>query len=107
MFFGRPYVEEIGRERLLSAPAYRVEAIGEAGVAIQLTEDPFDALRFEAPFLEARERVKHHLGEDLFFRLGADGNPLPCRVPRVFLERRAARERRRIAAELHDSDLVH
>ncbi len=102
-YFGQPYIEEIGRERLLSAPAFRVFPAGENLVGIQLTEDPLDAVRFAQAFLAARDRVRQHLGNDLFFHSGDDGAIREDRrVPQLYLQRRVARAEALEAAALED-----
>lgn len=61
-FFGPPYVELIGREQLLSAPAAR--AVGD-GVLITIGDDPRD---WDTPQQREREEaVLDHLGHEYFF----------------------------------------
>lgn len=63
-FFGAPYVDLMGRERLLSAPAYEVKPVDD-GVLIALDEAA-DGWQSEA--YRRRERaVIAHLGEQYFF----------------------------------------
>ena len=40
-FYSREMVEQIGRERLLTAPVYRVEELENGGIMLQLHEHPF------------------------------------------------------------------
>lgn len=65
--FGPAYVKLIGREKLLSAPAYRVEECGPDSVYLQLSESIFDLHdRFDEVDL-VRQRVKKHLDANIFF----------------------------------------
>lgn len=62
-FFGPPYIEMFGRERLLTCPAFAVENWKD-GIWIQLSENPLD----DPDELEKiRVRCKSHLGEDAFY----------------------------------------
>lgn len=67
--FGAPYVRLFGLDKLLSAPAYKVEQLGDEMVYIQLTETLFDNhLRYE--HVDAvRQQVKAHLDDNIFFKL--------------------------------------
>lgn len=65
--FGPPYVELLGLERLLSAPAFRVDQLADDAVALQLTPDPLDSWRDWGGFVEARSKAMAHLGEDVFW----------------------------------------
>jgi len=72
---GRPYVDLIGRETLLSAPAFRVEE-RTWGVRLQLTSDPpadqsFDAFRY------TREQVLDHIGRQFFISGASDALARP------------------------------
>ena len=40
-FYGPEMVEEIGKEKLLSAPVYKVEELENGGILLQLAEQPF------------------------------------------------------------------
>ncbi|HJV72859.1 MAG TPA: hypothetical protein VJ654_01440 [Noviherbaspirillum sp.] len=68
--FGSPYVRLFGLEKLLSAPAYKVEQLGPETVYIQLSESLFDMHeRYEA--VDAiRQQVKTHLDDNIFFKTG-------------------------------------
>lgn len=66
MFFGLPYVEIIGRDRLLSAPVACTERWGD-GVYIQLTDNIGDVVNKYDQFEELRVLVKNHIGCELFF----------------------------------------
>ncbi|GGF54021.1 hypothetical protein GCM10011519_29920 [Marmoricola endophyticus] len=63
---GEPWVGAIGPERLASAPAYRVEETPAGCWVLQLTERPSDVLTDWAGFSALRDRLKTHLGADLF-----------------------------------------
>jgi hypothetical protein len=76
-FFGRPYVEFFGNERLRAAPVSIVEEIGE-GVLLGLCEEPSDALTDGV--LGVAAAVREHLGVDAFVDRA---NPTrPMRVPK-------------------------
>jgi len=63
-YFGAPYFDLIGRERLLSAPAHEVQPVGD-GVLIGLDASPE---AWQSPSYQAREQaVIAHLGERYFF----------------------------------------
>jgi hypothetical protein len=63
-FFGRPYVDLIGRERLLSAPGYDVRPVDD-GVLIALDRSP-DSWQ-TAAYREREQAVVEHLGQEYFF----------------------------------------
>ena len=63
-YFGGPYVELIGRERLLSAPAYEVKPVGD-GVLIALDASA-ESWQNEA-YVEREQAVIAHLGKQYFF----------------------------------------
>ena len=56
-----------GRERILSAPAYKVCELSRDAICVQLSKELSDmTVRYEE--VEAvRRDVKRHLGEDAFF----------------------------------------
>jgi hypothetical protein len=66
-FFGRPYVDLIGRERLLAAPGVRVKAVDD-GVLIAAGEDP--RAWSEPGQRRSEERLIEHLGRQYFFSKG-------------------------------------
>lgn len=78
--FGPPYVEMFGRERLLSAPAYKVEALGPDRVLVQLSERLDDLEKRWDEVEKVRIAVKNHLGADAFFQPDADSS-FRYRVP--------------------------
>lgn len=78
--FGPPYVDLIGKERMLSCPGFRVEEVAENNVLIQLTENITDVEEHFGAFQELREAVKQYLGRDLFFDV-EKGRKATYRVP--------------------------
>jgi hypothetical protein len=64
--FGPPYVKIFGRERLLSAPVYRVEELPYGGVSLQLTPSLTDLTTNPEEFEETRRAVLDHLNCDVF-----------------------------------------
>jgi hypothetical protein len=67
--FGRSYVDLFSRERLLSAPAYRVRELENGSVLIQLTEFPHEAGEELNSYQTRKTLVKNHLNSDSFFDL--------------------------------------
>jgi len=83
-FFGTPYRDFIGKERLLSAPAHRVEEVDE-GVLVQLDPNP---KAWNTPEYKEKERaVLDHIGPEHFFlkERGYEGTVTPDLV--AWLER--------------------
>jgi hypothetical protein len=78
MFFGKPYVEMIGLEKLLIAPAFLVEQWND-GVYIQVTENIEDTFRNYEEFNKKRMQIKEYLGREYFFSpdLGKDDYRVP------------------------------
>lgn len=60
-FYGKPYVEMFGKEKLLSTPCFKAEAITEDIIAIQATENLFENIPDEV-----KTNIKMHLGKDAF-----------------------------------------
>jgi hypothetical protein len=60
-FFGQPYIDLFGREKLLSSPACKIELIGDNLIALQTTEDVFSPIPNDI-----REKIKRYLGENAF-----------------------------------------
>lgn len=60
-FYGKPYIEMFGKDKILSTPCYRVEEITKDIVAVQATEDLFNHVPDEV-----KTNIKMHLGEDAF-----------------------------------------
>jgi hypothetical protein len=70
-FFGRRYVEFFGRDRLLNAPAYKIEELENGGILLLTSESPLD---FEREEVKLREKeIIQFLGEEAFF--SKDGPP--------------------------------
>jgi hypothetical protein len=63
-YFGIPYVKMMGRENLLSSPAYRVEALAD-GVLLELGENPADWTTTD--YKEGERAVIDHVGRLFFF----------------------------------------
>jgi hypothetical protein len=66
--FGAPYVRLFGLQKLLNAPAYKVEQLGPEMVYIQLSETLFDMHERYAEVDAVRQRVKAHLDDNIFFK---------------------------------------
>lgn len=64
-YFGKPYIDLFGREKLMSAPCFRTFEIGKDIIALQMTEDLFQPIPSDV-----RYAVKKHLGEDAFVEEG-------------------------------------
>lgn len=65
--FGPAYVRLFGLERLMSAPAHRVEQLGPETVYLQLTDSLFDIHERYAEVDMVRQNVKEHLDDNIFF----------------------------------------
>ena len=65
--FGTPYIRMFGKERLLSAPAYRVSELENGLCYVQLTEHITDMLNDLGKVEQIRREVKAHLGLDAFY----------------------------------------
>ena len=63
-YFGAPYVELIGRERLLTAPAFEVRALGE-GVMLAMDQSPNNWQ--PSAYHDREQAVIAHLGQQYFF----------------------------------------
>ena len=76
-FFGQPYLEMFGRERVLHAPCYSVEEFNGRGVFLQA------APRFDSPEItdsaDLLIQLEEYLGADAF--AGRGYPQIPCRVP--------------------------
>ncbi|GLZ23168.1 hypothetical protein [Burkholderia plantarii] len=68
--FGPPYVRLLGKERLLSAPAYIVEELAPEMVYVQLSERIVDVVEDNAGLRTRRELFKEHFDSNVFFRSG-------------------------------------
>ena len=65
MYFGRPYLNLFGKDRLLSAPVYSAIKI-EDGVYLQVNSKITDPENNYEGFNNARERIKQHLNCSAF-----------------------------------------
>ncbi len=65
--FGDAYVRMFGMERLLSAPAFKVEKLSDSAVYLQITPNLSDLESDYAGFHATRLRVQAHLGSEAFF----------------------------------------
>lgn len=76
-YFGQPYLEMFGRERVLNAPCYSVEAFDNNGVYLQV------AHRFDSPEMTSSDdlliALEEYLGPDAF--AGRGYPKIPCKVP--------------------------
>jgi hypothetical protein len=68
--FGPAYVRLLGKERILSAPAYVVEELAPEMVYVQLTEEISDVLDGDAGIRSRRELFKAHFPSNAFFLRG-------------------------------------
>ncbi|MFC7287070.1 hypothetical protein ACFQPC_03385 [Herminiimonas glaciei] len=66
--YGKPYVELFGLEKLLSAPAFKVEQLAPNIVYIQLTPTLFDVYERYEDVDGVRQLVKQHLDDNIFFK---------------------------------------
>ena len=65
--FGPPYVRLLGKDRLLSAPAYLVEELGAETIYVQLTENLTDVVEDGNAIQSFRTAFKQHFRDDVFF----------------------------------------
>ena len=65
--FGKPYVELFSRERLLSAPVFRVRELSNGSILMKLFDD-FNFCERDA-YENRKQSVKKHLFENAFFDL--------------------------------------
>lgn len=65
--YGAAYTRLFGMDALMSAPAYKVEALSEDTVFIQLTESPSDLYSRHGLVAQTRAQVRSHLGGSAFF----------------------------------------
>ena len=64
--FGPPYVKRFGKDKLLSAPATKVEELGDTAVLVQLTSRLEDMRTDVATFNAAKAELKSFLGQTAF-----------------------------------------
>ena len=77
--FGPPYVRLFGLDKLLSAPAFKVEQLGPEMVYLQQTESLFDVRERYDHVDAVREKVKAHIDDNIIF----NPNNTPDHVYRV------------------------
>lgn len=65
--FGEPYVQLFGMNRLLNAPAYKVQKISNNAVYIQLSPSLSDLITNYDVVNGVRQNIKNHIGRDVFF----------------------------------------
>lgn len=98
---GPPFVDHLGRDRILSSPAYKVEPVGKERILIQLAATAEEMDRDWDAYNARREAVIDHLGRENFQRLRRPGDPPPVdhihehvipaeRVPKEFEKDRDA-----------------
>jgi len=63
--FGKPYVDLIGRDKLLSCPAHSVSELPNGAIVIQVSDDPLDYGRDD--YSARCEVIKKHIGLEYFF----------------------------------------
>lgn len=65
-FFGKPYVQLFGREKIETAPVYQIEKIGD-GYLLQVSENIDDINVCYKSYREKIEEIKKHLNPDAFY----------------------------------------
>ena len=68
LIYGKPYIELFGLDKLLSAPAYKVEHLAPDIIYIQLTPTLFDLYEKCEEVDRVRQLVKQHLDDNIFFK---------------------------------------
>lgn len=64
-FFGKPYIDMWGEEKLLNAPTYKTERLDDGGFLLVTTESP---LTDPAIAAEAEAKLRAYLGEEHFYK---------------------------------------
>lgn len=64
-FFGRPYVDMFGLDKLETAPCEEVTRMPDGGFMLKLTATPYESVSKEG--LLRAQAVEKHLGEEFFF----------------------------------------
>lgn len=65
--FGEPYIELFARDRILSAPASKVQILSTGAIVLQLTEGIEDSSSGWRNFESVRNRCKQHLNCNAFY----------------------------------------
>jgi len=86
--FGKPYVDLIGRGRLLSCPAHSVTELEGGAIVVQVSESPLDY--GSAEYAVRCKAVKDHIGRDYFFDWDNPNRGYP--MPKVDVEYAKAKE---------------
>jgi len=71
-YFGTPYIELFGNERLLSVPAYRTMNIDKKCVRMQLTSDIADMYHNAISYQLKKKDIKDHLGLEAYYECGRE-----------------------------------
>lgn len=77
-FFGRPYIEFFGREKLLATPCADVRQINHDLIMILASKTPYEAEMLESD--EIVNHIKEYLNQDAF--AGPNFPDKPCAVPK-------------------------
>lgn len=64
-FFGKPYVDMWGEEKLINAPTWRTERLNDGGFLLVTTESPLVEQKIAEKY---EEKLKKHLGSNYFCR---------------------------------------
>jgi len=80
--FGKPYVDLIGRDKLLSCPCYKVEELSNGAIVIQVSETPYDFGTQE--YSEMCDKIKRQIGLQYFFDW--DNPDKECPMPKLDIE---------------------
>lgn len=76
-FFGRPYIEFFGREKLLATPCYEVREISDDLILLLTADNPYRSEMVESD--EVVNHIKEYLGKKAF--AGPRFPDEPCEVP--------------------------
>jgi hypothetical protein len=78
IYFGPPYVQLFGKERLLSAPVASCSEVSDSLIRLQLTEDIVDWARERGAYRSRLASAIEHIGADAFV---AEGRVSAARMP--------------------------
>lgn len=65
--WGKPYIEFFGREKLMSAPCYKVEDLPSGDIWMQLAPHVYDEKGSWSAIKDVRAKVKAHLDNNAFY----------------------------------------
>jgi hypothetical protein len=85
-FFGRPYIELFGKEKLLQVPAHSIELISDDLIYIQLTENLSDIKNLPNEVNLARQRAQDFLGKEYFFTSDLEKSEVKAVAPLFSLD---------------------